>query len=115
MPADAPAKKGANKGSFTKGDPRIRSGKKGRSGRKPDAFKALCAALVSDASTLKAARAILDDQKHPAWSSVFRAIAPYGYGEPTQKHEISGAIDLTVAAASARAKLAKLSAAHADR
>lgn len=65
-------------------------GKAGRSGRKPDEFKALCAELVSNTQTIRAAGEILADRGHPAWASVFRAIAPYGYGAPPQTLEVTG-------------------------
>jgi hypothetical protein len=86
-------------------------GKKGRSGRKPNEFKALVRAIVSSTDTLGAAGAILNNPSNPAWASAFKALAPYAYGQPTQHVAVSGSLDLTTAAATARAKLAKLAAA----
>jgi hypothetical protein len=89
-------------------DARRGHGLRGRSGRKPDAFKALCRELVSSPETLAAASAILTDPTHPAWPGTFKALAAYGYGAPSHTVALSGALDLTLAAASARAKLARL-------
>jgi hypothetical protein len=88
--------------------PQNTGGKKGRSGRKPDAFKALCRELVSAPATLEAAGAILADPQHPGWAPVFRALAAYGYGAPTQSVTVSGGVDMTVIAAATRAKLERL-------
>ncbi len=58
-------------------------------GRKPDAFKALCAKITSSDEAIRAARAILEDRSHPAWASVFKTLAAYAYGPQTQHVSVS--------------------------
>ena len=57
-------------------------GKKGRSGRKPDALKAACAEALDSPDVQDAVRRILSDADHPAWATVFKAVASYAYGPP---------------------------------
>ena len=65
-------------------------GKPGRSGRPPNEFKAMCADLVSSPEAQEQIRSILTNANHPAFASVFKAVAPYGYGQPKQDIGISG-------------------------
>lgn len=107
---DKPERKG-NGRPFVRGvDPRRNTTKPGP-GRKPNEFKALVRAIVSSVDTLGAAEAILNNPSNPAWASAFKALTPYAYGQPTQHVAVSGSLDLSTAAESARAKLLKLATA----
>lgn len=59
-------------------------GKKGRSGRKPEAFRALCRALVSSQAVLDAARSVLSNPDHPAWTGALKWATENGYGKAPQ-------------------------------
>ena len=74
------------------GNPGNSGGKKGRSGRKPDEFKALMRELASNEDTLKSIRSILKDADHSAFVAAWRQAAAYGYGQPAQKVEHSGGV-----------------------
>lgn len=67
-------------------------GKPGRSGRPPNEFKAMCADLVSSPEAQEQIRSILTNANHPAFASVFKAVAPYGYGQPKQELALSGEV-----------------------
>ena len=79
---------------FTADDPRRGRGPaKGApgAGRKPDAFKDLCAGIVSSEAAIRAARAILADGNHPAFAQVFKALAGHAYGTPTKRVDLASA------------------------
>lgn len=59
-------------------------GKKGRSGRKPDEFKALMREAASNDRTLEALTAILEDPESPMFVQAWKQAAAYGYGNPAQ-------------------------------
>jgi len=65
-------------------------GKKGRSGRKPDEFKAMMRALVSHDGAAKALQEIVNDPTHPQFVQAFRMAAEFGYGKAQQHIEHSG-------------------------
>ena len=76
-----------NRGWFKKGgDPRRGrgGGKKGRSGRKPDAWRETMARLVNRESTLRALKRVIKNPRHPAWLGALRFAAEQAYGKPTQ-------------------------------
>ena len=80
-------------GGFKKGHDNRRGpggGKKGRSGRPPDAWKEIMRKLVNRESTLRTLKRVIKNSKHPAWLGALRFAAEYAYGKPTQ--------DLTVTA-----------------
>lgn len=68
-------------------------GKKGRSGRKPDAFKELCRELASGRATVASVRKILKDSTHPQFTAALRWASENGYGKPLQdvkiEHDVS--------------------------
>lgn len=64
-------------------------GKKGRSGRKTEAFKAFCQNLLSDKDVQQAAREIAKDKNHPAWQGAVNWLAKYGH------HELVSNVDVT--------------------
>ena len=71
--------------SFQRGiDPRRGCGKKGRSGRKSDEFKAMCQALASSRAIELTIRNILQDAKHPAFLGALKWASAYGYGRPQE-------------------------------
>ena len=65
-------------------------GKKGRSGRKPDAFIRFCQQLASGRMTLKNVKDILADKDHPQFMPALRWATENGYGKPTERVEITG-------------------------
>ena len=69
--------------------PKNTGGKKGRSGRKPDAFKAFCQNVLGDAKVRAAARKIARNPDHPAWKGAVEWLAKYGH------HELVSNLDLT--------------------
>ena len=84
-------------GSFKKGhDPRRGpgGGKKGRSGRKPDAWKEMMRKLVNRRSTLAALKRVLKNPQHPAWAGALKFAAEQAYGKPTQEIAIEAKLTL---------------------
>ena len=76
-----------NRGWFKKGgDPRRGQGggKKGRSGRKPDAWREMMGRLVNRESTLRALKRVIKNPRHPAWLGALKFAAEQAYGKPTQ-------------------------------
>jgi hypothetical protein len=77
--------------SFQRGtDPRRGCGKKGRSGRKPDWLKQFCDDLLADKTAQGQIRAILHNKDHPAFSTMWKAVADRAHGKPTAAVELSG-------------------------
>lgn len=74
-------------------DPRRGCGVKGRSGRKPNAFKALCRELASADNVLNALEAILGDVHHPAFMQALKFVTNYGYGPATRSHDTNARTD----------------------
>jgi hypothetical protein len=70
--------------------PKNTGGKKGRSGRKPDEFKAMMRELVSHDDATKALKAILSEPGHPQYVSAYRMAAEFGYGKASQPVEHTG-------------------------
>ena len=64
-------------------------GKKGRSGRKPDAFKQFLRDSLDSEKARKAVETVLEDDKHKAYSSVLGKVIPHAYGQPTQPIEVT--------------------------
>ena len=84
-------------GAFKKGDDPRRGpggGKKGRSGRKPDAWKEMMRKLVNRRSTLAALKRVLKNPQHPAWSGALKFAAEQAYGKPTQEIAIEAKLTL---------------------
>jgi sarcosine oxidase gamma subunit len=67
-------------------------GKKGRSGRKPDEFKAMMRAMVSHAQAAEALQNILRDASHPQFVQAYRMAAEFGYGKAQQHIEHTGEV-----------------------
>jgi hypothetical protein len=67
-------------------------GKKGRSGRKPDEFKALCRQLASRDKQFAVAKTILDNPaEYPSlWLGALKWATEHGYGRPTATIEHQG-------------------------
>jgi hypothetical protein len=65
-------------------------GKKGRSGRKPDAFKAFMRSLVSHDDVADALRTVLANPGHPGFVSAFKMAAEFGYGRASQAVQLTG-------------------------
>ena len=71
-------------------------GKPGRSGRPPEAFKALCRELVTRKETLAAVRKILREPNHPAFVGALKWATENGYGRPLQRGEAEGNVNVIV-------------------
>lgn len=67
-------------------------GKKGRSGRKSDEFKAMCQSLASSADVERAVTEILQTPTHPHFVSALKWATEHGYGRPTEHVEHSGTV-----------------------
>lgn len=85
-------------------------GKKGRSGRKPDEFKAMMQRLVSSEDRIKQLRKVLNNANHPHFLAAYKMAAEFGYGKATQSMEHSGKdgapIDVQVSVVDLRNKIA---------
>lgn len=78
---------------FTKGaDPRRGSGKKGRSGRKPDAWRAELQAMVSSDAVLDKLEMVLRDPNHPAYVGALKYASDHGFGRAKETVEHTGEI-----------------------
>jgi hypothetical protein len=65
-------------------------GKKGRSGRPHDEFKAALAALADETVQRGYVTRILRNHNHPQFMSALRWATDRGYGPVAQTHEVSG-------------------------
>jgi hypothetical protein len=90
----------SNSGRFRRGDDPRRGpgggsgGKKGRSGRRPNAWKQIMARCVTRESTLRALNCVLKNDKHPAFIGALRFAAEYAYGKPQENLEVNGKVGL---------------------
>lgn len=64
-------------------------GKSGRSGRKPDEFKAICRALATRTETIAVVAAILTDGSHPRFMAALKWASENGYGRPIQRLDVA--------------------------
>jgi hypothetical protein len=65
-------------------------GKKGRSGRKPDWLKQFCDNLLAKRESKQQVEAILADNKHPAFATMWKAVADRAHGKPKESMELTG-------------------------
>lgn len=72
--------------------PQNTGGKKGRSGRKPDAWKDICEGLATSDEVLRAAKAVLKNAKHPAWFGAWKFVGEQRFGRAKQSVEHSGTV-----------------------
>lgn len=88
------AKKSAPGRPFKRGgDPRQGRGPaKGapNAGRPPNEHIDWCRRVVSDPSAESAVETVLKDPKHPAFASMWKAVAERGYGKAAQPLELTG-------------------------
>lgn len=87
------AKRLPNAGSFKKGDPRINRTRPGP-GRPTEAFKAMCAKLLSRKSVVRQIRRVVRDSDHDAWLGALKTLAAYAHGQPTASVEVKGKLTL---------------------
>lgn len=64
-------------------------GKKGRSGRKPDAFKQFLRDVLDSPEAREALERVLQSDKHTAYASVLGKIISHAHGLPTQQVEVT--------------------------
>ncbi len=64
-------------------------GKKGRSGRKPNAFKELCREILEDEETREALRAAAKSPNAPGYGGIIKMLASSAEGVPAQKVEVN--------------------------
>jgi hypothetical protein len=69
-------------------------GKKGRSGRPPDAWKEIMRKLVNRQSTLRVLKRVIKNANHPAWLGVLRFAAEHAYGKPSQDLTLTAKMSL---------------------
>ena len=67
-------------------------GKKGRSGRKPSWLREFCDDLLASPKTKAAVRAILADDKHPAFAAMWKAVSDRAHGKAEQQINHGGTI-----------------------
>lgn len=96
MPATKTARKTAECVSGTNGNrlepgnhPKNTGGKKGRSGRKPEEFRAWCRSLVEGKAHVAEIKAVLCDRAHPHFAKIATLFYGYGYGQPTATLDIN--------------------------
>ncbi len=65
-------------------------GKKGRSGRKPMAFRVFCADILDDPETQERIRAAAQDPTTPGWVGLIKLLASYAVGPPIPMAEMEG-------------------------
>jgi hypothetical protein len=65
-------------------------GKKGRSGRKPAAFKEMCRLLASSDLVWQSVQLILMNPHHPSFIGALKWAGENGYGKPAQKIDLKG-------------------------
>jgi hypothetical protein len=63
-------------------------------GRPPNWLKDWCDELLSDETTKKQVRAILNDADHPAFRAMWNAVADRAHGKPKESLELSGKVTL---------------------
>lgn len=100
MAAPRAAKKSQRKspsGAVLRGvalDPSLRGRgpKKGapNAGRPPNEHLEWCRRMVSSPGAEKAVEAVLEDAQHPAFSTMWKAVAERAYGKPAQAVTVSG-------------------------
>lgn len=66
------------------GNPGNRGGAKGRSGRKPEVYRALCESLISSPEAQASVKKILKDDRHPHFAVMYRHLAEHAHGKPMQ-------------------------------
>src|SRR5512146_213384 len=59
-------------------------------GRPPDEFRKWCREVLGGKPTVAAVQTIADNPDHPAFLGAMKWLASYGYGQPTEHHEITG-------------------------
>lgn len=69
--------------------PKNTGGKKGRSGRKPDWLKKWCDNLLANPKCKKQVKEILEDKAHPAFKSMWAAVADRAHGKPAQSIDVT--------------------------
>lgn len=77
-------------------------GKKGRSGRKPNWLKEWCDKLLFDPRCKRQVAKILHDKDHPAFKSMWTAVADRAHGKPKEHVQIDVNADVAVALHEAR-------------
>ena len=77
-------------GQVSNGNPGNSGGKKGRSGRKPHAWKEFCAKTLEDKGTREAIEGALKDSHTPGYPALLKTIAGYAEGLPEQTVNIKG-------------------------
>ena len=64
-------------------------GKKGRSGRKPAAYKQFLRDTLDSPEAREALEKVLQSDEHTAYASVLGKVIPHAYGQPTQPIEVT--------------------------
>lgn len=67
-------------------------GNKGGTGRPPNWLKEWCDDLLADADAKAQVEAILKDNKHQAYATMWKAVAERAHGKPKETVEHTGAI-----------------------
>lgn len=76
-------------GRVSGGNPGNSGGKKGRSGRKPLAWKELCRDILHDAKTQQVIRTAAQTPKTPGYPSLLKLLADHSEGVPVQQVQVT--------------------------
>lgn len=76
------------RGRLRGGNPGNSGGKKGRSGRKPLAFKRRCAEVLHENAVWKEIKTAARDRHSPNWVALLRWLAEYGEGLPPEEFTV---------------------------
>jgi hypothetical protein len=71
-------------------------GKKGRSGRRPDWLKEFCDDLLASPASKRQVKEILSDKNHPAFATMWKAVAERAHGKADQNVNLSGKVQVNV-------------------
>lgn len=71
-------------------------GKKGRSGRKPEAFTSFLTKLRQNPALHQALERAVTDETSPGFRSALKVLTDYDTEKPAEKKELSGKLEVTV-------------------
>ena len=78
------------------GTPGNSGGKKGRSGRRPEWLREFCDDLLASPKCKAQVKAILADKDHPAFATMWKAVAERAHGKADQNVNHRGKVQVNV-------------------
>ena len=101
-PSKTPLRDGVNGGKLLTGNP----GNKGGTGRPPDWLKLWCDDLLANPKCKQQVEDILEDKKHPAFSTMWSKVADRAHGRPKETLSVEVSLKPFERMARARARVA---------